>query len=94
MSAKKQRARARNLAHAHFDSLWKSGRMSRRTAYAVLAACMRMTTSECHISQMKPKTCRKVVWACMRMQGKSLEELKEDLEVVSRREKLRKARKA
>ena len=43
---------ARNLAHATFDPIWKSGKMSRGEAYRRLALAMEMTATECHISIM------------------------------------------
>jgi len=43
---------ARSRAHAALDPLWKSGKMTRRQAYAALAAGLGIHPKRCHISWM------------------------------------------
>jgi hypothetical protein len=44
--------RARNVAHATFDPLWRTGRMNRHEAYAWLANAMQIDSAVCHIGMM------------------------------------------
>lgn len=53
--------RARQVAHAAFDQVWKSGKMRRRDAYEWLTRKMEMTMDECHIGKFTVEQCQKVV---------------------------------
>lgn len=50
-------------AHAAFDPLWRSGQMSRKQAYAWLAARLGLTVEETHIGMFDVELCRLVVEA-------------------------------
>jgi hypothetical protein len=52
---------ARERAHAAFDQLWKSGRMTRDAAYAWLCSVMKLPPREAHIGKMHIEQCDKVV---------------------------------
>lgn len=52
---------ARIEAHAAFDPLWRTGRMTRSAAYAMLAARMRISRTECHIALFSETQARQVV---------------------------------
>jgi len=52
---------ARQLAHHAFDQLWKSGQMSRKTAYRWLAEQMDLHPDDCHIGMMQAEQATKVV---------------------------------
>jgi hypothetical protein len=51
----------KNKAHAAFDPLWKTGKYSRRDAYALLQAKMEMTKDQAHIGKMDVDQCKRVV---------------------------------
>lgn len=51
----------KSAAHAAFDTLWKSGRMTRKDAYAWLAAEMELPSADCHIGMFDEDQCRRVV---------------------------------
>lgn len=53
--------RARSLAHAVFDRLWRNGTMTRGEAYGWLASTLRLTPEQAHMGQMDLATCRRVV---------------------------------
>ena len=53
--------RARSLAHAVFDRLWRNGTMTRGEAYGWLASTLRLTPEQTHMGQMDLATCRRVV---------------------------------
>jgi hypothetical protein len=55
---------ARAAAHAAFDPVWKSGRMSRSQAYKWLAAQMDLPPEDCHMEKFTVEQCRKVVEIC------------------------------
>lgn len=55
---------ARLVAHAHFDPIWKEGRMRRKQAYAWLAKELGIPVHECHISWFATKRCEQVVDIC------------------------------
>lgn len=57
---------AKSRAHAVFDPLWRSGRMTRKQAYAWLAEQLGITVEECHIGDLDEAMCRRVVWVCIR----------------------------
>jgi len=48
-------------AHAAFDPLWKSKRMSRSDAYDLLSNKLGMKRSECHIGMFDVDTCKRVI---------------------------------
>ena len=51
---------ARKAAHAAFDPLWQSGKMSRSKAYSMLASIMGMTKEECHMKLITAEQARQV----------------------------------
>lgn len=55
---------ARRDAHALFDQLWKSKRMSRTRAYKWLANQLHISVRNCHIGAFDVATCRRVVELC------------------------------
>lgn len=56
--------RARRRAHAAFDPIWQSRRMSRSHAYAWLAGQLGMPADACHIGYLGLTDCQRVVDAC------------------------------
>ena len=52
---------AKQRAHAAFDPLWRSGKMTRGTAYAKLSDALGIPQQECHIGMMDVATCGRVV---------------------------------
>ena len=50
--------RAKQLTHAKFDPLWKSGQMSRSAAYRWLADQLGIPGDECHIGMFDIDRCR------------------------------------
>jgi hypothetical protein len=48
-------------AHAAFDSIWKSGRMSRGQAYLWLERVLGVTRNRAHISKLKPQQLRDLI---------------------------------
>lgn len=54
-------ARARVAAHAAFDPLWLSGRMSRSDAYAELARRLGLPKEKTHMLLFDVEMCRRVV---------------------------------
>ncbi len=55
--ADKATKQARMQAHAWFDALWQSGRMTRRAAYRVMQRLMDMTEEEAHIARFTRDQC-------------------------------------
>lgn len=55
---------ARGAAHAAFDPLWKSGRMSRSAAYRWLGQQMNLPKEECHMKQFTVAQCLRVIELC------------------------------
>lgn len=53
--------KAKMAAHAAFDPWWKSGRMSRRKAYALLAEKMGIHKDQAHIGMFDVEQCKQVV---------------------------------
>lgn len=53
--------RARVRAHHVFDSLWKTGRMTRNQAYGVLQKIMKMNRKEAHIGKFNLEQCEKMI---------------------------------
>lgn len=62
--------KARSAAHAAFDPLWKSRRMSRRQAYAWLSSALGIEPDKCHIGMMNETDARRVVEAVRAMTDK------------------------
>ena len=59
--------KAKMAAHAAFDPLWKSGRMSRSKAYSLLAESMGLPKKDTHIGMFDVEQCKQVVEACKAM---------------------------
>lgn len=55
---------ARRSAHAAFDPLWQSGRLTRAEAYAWLAARLGLPLERTHIGEFDEDLCFRVVTAC------------------------------
>lgn len=51
----------RKKAHAKFDPLWKSGRMSRRFAYKLLSERLEIQPNKAHIGMFDIEQCKKVL---------------------------------
>jgi hypothetical protein len=51
-------------AHAAFDPLWQSGRMSRTRAYKGLARRLGIPVQDCHIGRFGEEMCVRVLAAC------------------------------
>jgi len=56
--------RARNAAHAAFDPLWKSGKMTRREAYTWLASQLGIAPEDCHVGMMRADRAWQVAEIC------------------------------
>lgn len=52
---------ARMVAHDAFDSLWKSGEMTRKQAYRAMQVALGMTEDQAHIGKFDAATCDRVV---------------------------------
>lgn len=59
--AKAELRKARLQAHIAFDTLWKTGKMTRRQAYRILANRLKKKVKDCHIGIFDIETCAKVV---------------------------------
>lgn len=55
--------RARQKAHAAFDSIWKTGKLPRKKAYSWLADALKIKVDDCHIGRFNPSQCGQVVAA-------------------------------
>lgn len=55
---------AKMAAHAVFDPLWKSGPMTRNTAYQWLSDQLGIPRADCHIGMFDLDRCRLVVALC------------------------------
>ncbi|WP_313004806.1 zinc-finger-containing protein [Brevundimonas sp.] len=62
--AGKRTKRGRTDAHKAFDRIWKSGDMTRKSAYAWLAEKLGVPAKDCHISFMDGDTAYRVVSIC------------------------------
>jgi hypothetical protein len=51
----------RKKAHSVFDSLWRSGRITRKAAYTKLQIAMGMKKKEAHIAKMNIEQCKDVI---------------------------------
>ena len=56
--------RLKMAAHAAFDPLWKSGRMSRTQAYAWLREQLGLAERDCHIGWVDDDNLRRVIDVC------------------------------
>lgn len=56
--------KAKMAAHSAFDPLWKSGRMSRKDAYAMLSEKMGLKPKDTHIGMFDVDQCKQVVAVC------------------------------
>lgn len=56
--------KAKSKAHAAFDPLWKSGKMTRGAAYSALAKSMGIYKEQCHIGMFDVEQCEHVVAWC------------------------------
>jgi hypothetical protein len=63
----------RSRAHAAFDPLWKSARISRSDAYELLATGMGLDKKDCHIGSFTVEQCMKVI-RCVHAINQLLEE--------------------
>lgn len=54
-------AKARIAAHAAFDPLWQSGRMSRNRAYSELARRLGIPKHQAHMQMFDKATCERVI---------------------------------
>lgn len=52
---------ARGTAHAKFDRIWKTGRLSRSDAYRWLAEQMQLPAEEAHMELFTVEQCQEVV---------------------------------
>jgi hypothetical protein len=57
-------AKARVMAHAAFDDLWKYGLMTRNAAYQWLADELGLTRQQCHMKNFDEAMCKRVVDKC------------------------------
>ena len=55
---------AKQWAHAVFDPIWQSKRMTRKDAYLWLAGQLGISINECHIGHFDIDQCRAVVEIC------------------------------
>ena len=51
----------RGRAHADFDPIWQSKKLTRTEAYAILAELMQLSKSECHIGCFDYRKCKQVI---------------------------------
>lgn len=56
--------RAKTRAHAAFDPIWKTRRMSRRKAYSWLADKLEIPVQQMHIGEFDETLCLRVVEIC------------------------------
>lgn len=59
--ANKDLRKVKYLAHASFDTIWKSKMMSRKEAYSWLAWELQVPKKECHIGMFTIQQCEKIV---------------------------------
>lgn len=57
--------RAKARAHAAFDPIWESGKLTRSQAYAWLADALGLAPSETHMGEFDEATCARVVRLCL-----------------------------
>jgi hypothetical protein len=61
---------AKARVHAMFDPLWKSGRISRSSAYARLADAIGIQPRECHVGMFSLDLCNRAIAALSRWNGR------------------------
>ena len=59
----------RTQAHAAFDPLWKSGRMTREKAYKVLRRVLQVSREQGHIGMLDIEQCKRLIEA-LKEEGK------------------------
>jgi hypothetical protein len=59
--ADKALRKQRNIAHAAFDTLWKSGKFGRKEAYAWLSHQLGLPVEKTHIAMFNGDTCKRTV---------------------------------
>ncbi|KYC41175.1 hypothetical protein WA1_03560 [Scytonema hofmannii PCC 7110] len=62
--ANRQLRHWRRNAHACFDPIWKSGKMSRKKAYKWLCEQMGLTREKAHIAMFDEQQCRQLIKLC------------------------------
>lgn len=62
--ANSETRRLKMAAHAAFDPLWKSGRMSRKKAYSWLQEQTGLSARDCHIGWMDDEQLRRIPGIC------------------------------
>jgi len=55
---------AKSLAHIAFDSIWKTGKRTRKESYIWLSGQLGIPEDSCHIGLFDEATCMKVVEVC------------------------------
>ena len=53
--------KAKSTAHAHFDSIWRGGKISRKDAYKKLAEYLGIDKRDCHIGMFDVAMCKRVL---------------------------------
>lgn len=61
--------KAKSEAHAAFDPIWKSRKMSRGVAYNWLSQKLNIPFKDCHIGMFDIETCAEVVNVCNEAKG-------------------------
>lgn len=56
--------RAKSAAHAAFDPIWRSKRMSRKGAYLWLSERLGIASKDCHIGMFDADQCARVISIC------------------------------
>lgn len=64
---------ARMRAHAAFDTLWRSGAMKRKAAYAWMRETLGLTPDQAHVSRMDVATCERLIAAVLARAGSAEE---------------------
>jgi hypothetical protein len=70
--------RKKMAAHAEFDPLFRSKKMSRKEAYKWLAKELGIPGSECHIGMFDEEMCDRVVRVCRARRNKHAENQREE----------------
>lgn len=63
--ADKELREAKIAAHAHFDPIWKTGKMKRKKAYKWLAKRLGIHPEDCHIGFFDESQCDAVIEICL-----------------------------
>ena len=59
--ADKKLRKLRNECHLLFDSIWKSGKKDRSSAYAMLRHTLKISEENCHIAMFDVATCKSLI---------------------------------